>query len=291
MQNRLICGAQLREDSALRESFFALAKRTFDIDFAPWHAAGYWDDSYLPYALEREGRIIANVSVSRMNLRWQGKARQYLQIGTVMVDQAFRGQGLCRALMERALSDWQPRCEAVYLYANDSVLNFYPKFGFRPVAEHQYFAELRPCPGDFAPLNLQNPAHLALLRRCYQKGNPFSQLAAPDHFGLLMFYCGSFLKDCVYYSPAHDAICIAEQQESGLLCYDIFCDAGANLEQMLRQMLSADQRKVFFGFTPPSSCGYSCAPLVQEDTTFFLLRGKEDIFSSRQLMLPLLSHA
>ena len=54
---------------------------------------------------------------------------------------------------------------------------------------------------------------------------PFSLLPSLDNFNLLMFYCGSFLKDCVYYLPEYNAAAVAEQDVTSgtLLCHDIFC--------------------------------------------------------------------
>lgn len=55
-----------------------------------------------------------------------------------MTDKEYRGMGLSRWLIEKTLEDWKDKCDAVYLFANDSVLNFYPKFGIEKALEYQY---------------------------------------------------------------------------------------------------------------------------------------------------------
>lgn len=45
MPYRLVFGAQLRENAALRQSFFSLAEQIFGISFAEWHRGGYWQQS------------------------------------------------------------------------------------------------------------------------------------------------------------------------------------------------------------------------------------------------------
>lgn len=54
-----------------------------------------------------------------------------------MTDENYRKKGLNRILMEKVLSEWKSKCDMIYLYANDSVLDFYLKFGIVPVEEYQ----------------------------------------------------------------------------------------------------------------------------------------------------------
>ena len=46
-----------------------------------------------------------------------------------------RGRGLARRLMEEVLRDWSGRCDGMFLFANGTVLDFYPRFGFRRAAQ------------------------------------------------------------------------------------------------------------------------------------------------------------
>lgn len=124
---------QVRDNAPLRESFFALARRVFGLSFEEWHRAGWWTDRYVPYTMVyRDGSAAANVSVNRIDTVWRGEALRLVQLGTVMTAPAHRGKGLARSLMEAVLDDWGRTCDGVYLYANGTVLEFYPKFGFVP---------------------------------------------------------------------------------------------------------------------------------------------------------------
>lgn len=73
---------------------------------------------------------------NRIDTVWRGEALRLVQLGTVMTAPAHRGKGLARSLMEAVLDDWGRTCDGVYLYANGTVLEFYPKFGFVPAREH-----------------------------------------------------------------------------------------------------------------------------------------------------------
>ena len=132
----------VREDPALRQSFFDLARATFGLDFAPWYASGGWTDLYRPYALEKDGEVVANVSVNLTRLRRGESVGLFVQLGTVMTRPDLRKRGLGRFLMERVLEDWSCACQGIYLFANDSATGYYPRFGFSASYETEHVLPL-----------------------------------------------------------------------------------------------------------------------------------------------------
>ncbi len=296
--------AGIREDAALRGSFNALAETTFGLNFENWYQGGFWGDDYEPHVLLAEGRVAANVSVNRIPLRIGNERRLYIQLGTVMTAPAFRGRGFARFLLTRVLEEWKGRCGAVYLFANDSALGFYPRFGFAPEREYEHRL---PLPGGCAPaarrLDMESGEDRAALLAAYARGNPFSALEMERNPGLLMFYCAQFLKNAVWAVPEADAVVIAEPEADGLLCYDVFGSpaAGSSPAAGLGALLSAAAhgasaasgvRTARLGFTP-AVCppGTRAALRWEEDTTLFVLRGGENPFAGQKRMFPLLSHA
>ena len=280
----------IRQSTALRRSFMKLARRTFDIAFDSWYKAGYWTDRYIPYVLADGGRVVANVSVNTMDIVWQKKTRHYIQLGTVMTDPAYRGQGLARRLLERALADWDDDNAAVYLFANDSVLEFYPKFGFVRCPQYQYALPVTAAPSSFHQLDMSRTKSVRLLQRCYQAGNPCAQLTWKNNFGLLMFYCLGPMKNSVYYSPQLDVVCIAAQDGDTLYCFDIFGPASLPLPELLPQLAGPATTTAVLGFTPDDTAGMTAAPITDGDT-LFIRGGGEDLFTGQQRMFPILSHA
>ena len=118
------------EDDRLRAALNALTRKTFGFDFEGWYAAGGWEGDYLPYALMDGGRMIANVSVNRMRFLQNGQERHYVQLGTVMTDEAFRRRGLASQLMRAAMDDMRGACDGFYLFGDLSALGFYDKAHF-----------------------------------------------------------------------------------------------------------------------------------------------------------------
>lgn len=289
MQYKLV--KQVKEIDILRNSFNDLAIETFDLSFENWYKNGFWTNKYIPYVLVHNDKAIANASVNVIHTLWNKIPKCYIQIGTVMTDLAYRNQGLSRHLMNEIIAEWKDNCDAIYLYANDTVLDFYPKFGFSKAVEHQYSMQITPAVGDFEKLDMDKKTDQELLRRCYERSNPFSKLPMKDNYGLIMFYCTAFLKNNVYYSKKYDAICIARQDKTTLDCFDIFCSQNHSMDTILAELASSKTNKVILFFTPKNTANCECTKIVKEDETLFILPNKDNIFEHNKIMFPALSHA
>ena len=280
-------------DDDLRRSFNELARSTFEISFEAWREAGWWTDRYRPYALADGRRIAANASVNLMSLvRPDGRRLNLIQLGTVMTDPAYRNQGLARRLMKTILDEWTGRVDGFYLFANDSVLDFYPKFGFERRPEYQYWQPWtrRPTADGLRRLDLSAAADVELLRRLYQGGNPWSALSPADNFGLLMFYALGPLKDCFQYSEVLDAVIIAAEEDGELLCYEAFGRSDVKLTDLLSLTAGPVTTRLALGFTPIQTDGWLARPLADDEALF--VRGwSGHEFLENKLSFPLLSHA
>ena len=288
-QELTLCKNVMRDD-ARRSAFDALAQATFGLSFENWYQTGFWSDSNIPYTLFDGERAVANVAVNRMDVLFDGEVRHYIQLGTVMTDPAYRNRGLIRRIMEAILEDWRDSCHGMFLFANNTVLDFYPKFGFRREIQYRYTLPIERSSPAARQLCLDKPEDLAILREHYKTRNPFSRLQVVENFGLLMFYCGSFYKDCVYYVPQFDAVVIAEREGRVLNCLDVFCGAGQDLGAILSAVGTEETAEAALLFTPNCVPACRAEPTFDDDNALFVLEGKENLFSGRKLLFPEISH-
>ncbi len=282
--------SSVRQNPEIRRSFNELAGRVFDLDFEPWYQSGWWGDGYQPYALVADGQVVANASFSLMTLSWRGRTLRLGQIGTVMTHPDWRGKGCSGWLMKRILDDWQDRCDALFLFGNDSVVNFYPKFGFKPAHEYEW---LRPSPvrsGSSRKLDMELAADRERLLERHRAGNPFAALSLQSNPGMIMFYCSQFMRNHIHWDEAHQAVVIAEPTDDGLLIYDIFGGHGYGLDAILAAISPETAGIIRFGFTPLDTDSCRMRERKEEDSTFFVLARGESLFDQHQLMIPLLAH-
>lgn len=279
---------RLDQNETLFHSFNALAQSTFGISFSEV------GNGYEPHVLAIDGVVCANISVNLTPFSHNGQRRSYIQLGTVMTAPDFRGRGLSRWLMEFILDAWIGRCDALYLFANDSVLDFYPKFGFSVQNETAY-AWARPTMATSTVqsiFSLLNPSDShALLFEKYAIGNCFSAFYLMENTPIPTFYWDGIFCKNLYYLPQFDVIAIAEWEDDTLLCHEVLGSTSAPLSDILQCLCRPETKQAVLGFTPKDTFGFTSFSHHEEDTTLFLHTSGENLIAAHTLRFPVCAHA
>lgn len=282
-----------KDNTLFRKSYNTLTQKTYGFDFEQWYQSGYWGSGYMPYSLLDGENIVANVSTSIVDCLVLGETKRYIQIGTVMTDHDYQNQGLARYLMKRVIEECKSKCDMIYLFANDSVLNFYPKFGFTAVREYQYFKTItndnEVVVAEKLDMSLEDNRELVIDK--VNNSISMSKLTMMKNVGLVMFYCTSFMSDKVYYLSKQDVIAIAELQGDTLYLQDIFSLSAVDLDSVIKSLTNKEVKAVVLGFIPNDIDSYFVNLLEEDDTTLFVMEDKADLFKDNKLMFPILSHA
>lgn len=282
-----------KEDVTLRNSFNSLTEKTYGFNFKQWYEDGYWGEKYIPYSLLDGDKVVSNVSVNIMDFFILGEKKKYVQIGTVMTDEEYRGQGLCRVLIELVLKEWEDKCDLIYLFANDSVLDFYPKFGFEVCDEYQY--SLNKTKDDksekIRKMSIDNDSDREIIYNMACNTIPLSKVSMKNNTSLIMFYCAYFMKDNIYYLEDYDTVVICEFNEDILYLQEVLSRKEVKLDNIINATMNEKTKKVVLGFTPKDISSYEKTLVNEEDTTLFIKIGKDNPFKTGDLMFPVLSHA
>lgn len=285
----LICN--YRDRTELRKSFDELAKETFHLSFEDWYQNGYWQEGYNPYSFVENGRIIANVSVNRTDFICEGKKKRLIQLGTVMTAREYRGRGLIRRIMEQIEAEYAPKADGIYLFANDSVLDFYPKFGFRKQTECEYYRPVHTqSKRRVQPVPMQGKRDWTVLERAIAGSVPQGGFEMTGNPQLILFYVTKFMRDSVYFDPLTESYVIAEEENGTLLFYSIFADRPVD-PAVVAEGFGAGIHMLKLGFTPLNAGGYTVREHKEEDTTLFVKGDGWETFADQKAMFPLLSHA
>ncbi len=281
-----------KNNKKLRGYLNNLTKETYGFDFENWYQGGYWKDSYVPYSILDGDRIVSNVSITIIDFIIDDIKRTYIQIGTVMTHEAYRGQGLNRALMEKVLKDWKGNCDMIYLFANDTVLDFYPKFGFSPIQEYQHTRDIVSTKSttDSIQLDMTDTKNKELLHKEVKTSFHYSKISVVDNTSLVMFYYISFTTQNVYYIKKYDAIVVATFHDTILHIHDIFSKKEIPVDAIIEAMSYKKIKKVVLGFTPKDTEQYDESPLEPDDK-LFILDDKRELFKNARYRFPMLSHA
>ena len=284
-----------RQEDTLRKSFNELAKTTFGLEFEDWYQNGYWTDCYNPYSIVIDHKVVSNVSVNTMEFLYQGEHKTYIQLGTVMTDKQYRNQGLTKIIMQAIEHDYKEKVDGFYLFANDSVLDYYPKFGYRKAIEYQYSKVLsnelgsKPICKQAKQIPMDGKKSWLLLEKTIDRSVSNSAFDMIHNKGLIMFYVTQFMQNDVYYVEEQDAYVIAEIKEEELFIHSTFSNKVVDIDNLVRAF--GDINKVVLGFTPITRKGYVMEELREENTTLFVQGRGFDLYDEKGIRFPSLSHA
>ncbi|EAC8105286.1 GNAT family N-acetyltransferase [Listeria monocytogenes] len=282
-----------KDNKMYRDSFNRLAESTFDINFEEWYSDGFWNDKYVCYSYIDDNKVIANVSINKMNLIYQGEDYRALQIGTVMTHPDYRGKGLAKKLLEHVIAKYEDQYDFLYLFANDTVLDFYPKFGFERVEESSFTVDacgLKRESSNLKKLNPDNKTDFQLIRRIVSEKTPLSNiLDVRESEDLLMFYVLIALKNELYYIEELDVIVLMEQEDADLYVLDILSTKKLDVVEVLRYLPIKKIETIHLLFTPEKSKYIDAAHIIETEDMLFV---RPNILTSENYFLfPATSHA
>lgn len=278
-----------RDNDKLRTSFNQLAEKVFGLSFEGWYQNGFWKENYNPYSVVIDGKVVSNISVNQCSMNYNGKVVRLLQLGTVMTDPDHRGKGYSRELMERILSEYEGKTDGIYLFANDSVTSFYPKFGFREHTEYQYSRDVSTDSertAEAVPMNDKNDwdKMVKIINERPQSGRMYMV----GNAGLYMFYLSQFMTENVFRIPGSDTYAVAEEEDGTLVLHAVFGDCG--IDRAI-DAFGRDIKKAVLCFTPTDTSGFTKQELHEEDTTLFVKGEFFDRTADDEFMFQAITHA
>lgn len=274
----LIFVKNYKNNEVLRKSFFELAKSTFDISFEDWYEQGFWGEGYIPFSFVEGEKVIANASVNVLELVINGERKKAIQIGTVMTHPDYQKRGLSASLMNKVIEEFEDQVDFMYLFANETVLEFYPKFGFKAVEEHIFSIDFPlDCTTDsnmnfsnftnlttstpsalaqasIRKLDVSQPEDLRLITKFASERLPVSQRFGTNNTkGIVMYYCLNVFNDHIYYLENEDVIAIFGKENNHIDVFDIISINEmneSNIQNILAKIGGNDTVKATFHFTP-----------------------------------------
>ncbi|WP_249899952.1 GNAT family N-acetyltransferase [Paenibacillus sp. PK3_47] len=284
-----------KNNKVYRDSFNQLANLVFGINFEVWYQKGFWDDRYICYSFISDHVVIANVSVSKMDLIINGVIKKAIQIGTVMTHPDFRGKGLSGKLMRHVLNIYEQDCDIFFLFANRTVLDFYPRFGFEAFGESKFKLEFHPTPkADTAlrKLKYSSKEDLEFMRKMVLSRRPISeQFAVSNDLGLFMFYAITVFPESIYYSQEDDAIIVYQQEGHTLNLYDIVSQCEVDLNRILNRIANEQTKYIQFHFTPDQIPEEAQYEWVDSNGDLLFIKADFVLEKNLKICVPILAHA
>lgn len=282
-----------KDNQKYRESFNELAKLVFDLDFSQWYEKGCWNDQYSCYSYIDGEKVIANASISKMTVAVNGKDYKAIQVGTVMTHPDYRHKGLAKKLMNEIIHKYEKQCDFIYLFANETVIDFYPKFGFTRVQESRYFLNAdglqKKSNKTIRKLNVENINDVFLLKLYAKERIPVSSvLDVKENESLLMFYFLIAFPNSIYFIEDEDIIVLFEIEGEELHLFDVVSRSMIDVIEVLNYITSWDVKRIIFHFIPDCQNLESEEIETEDDVLFVRPMIK---FGTERPLFPLTSHS
>lgn len=261
---------------AWHQPFFSHVGQVFQgVDFRRWGALGGWTEAYEVFALAVGAEIVASIGRTRMRLVVDGQEATGFQLGAVSTREGHRGEGLSRRLIEAVLADLDHPDQPVILFANPRVLDFYPRFGFRPVDQHRFTAPVGIAPAAIpAPvLDMARTDDRALLAAIAGRATPVNRcFAARDYFPILLWHlCDRPMR--VHHLKPFDGVAVVSEEASRLTLHDLQAPRPFPLAEALPSLVTAPAREIAFGFDP-GDWWPGATPSGPDPESYLFVRGR-----------------
>jgi GNAT superfamily N-acetyltransferase len=270
----------LNSTQEMKNRYNDLIMDTFEFSFDRWFSLDLWDEDYESYNIVENGIMIANISAFKMKMLINGVERNCLQFGAVATRGEHRGKGLSRVIMEH-ISNLYPGVPA-FLFGNDNVLDFYPKFGFRVAEEKQAFIKQEiHNEGEMIKLNIKDPKIDRYLKERKQFSGIFDcrNQYSVNWFHLIMGY-----EDNVFEIPKLGVMLVATQQGSTLTIHDIASGKPLSFSELSAHLYFKGVSTIKFEFNPDwLDFEYELSEYKVEDSTLFI---KGDLGSKSGFIVP-----
>lgn len=297
MEEPMIQIYDYKDNNEYRASFNRLMELVYGINFEQWYEKGCWDDHYICHSMVHNNEVIANISVGKMDLIINGVNRKAIQIGTVMTHPDYRGKGLSKQLMNEVLAKYELDCDFFLLFANSSVLDFYPKFGFSRLAESQF--KLKWDRGRTAivktslrKLSPSNHEDFEFIKERVSSRIPISErFGSQNDQWLVTFYAINVFPEHIYYSKEDDAIIVYGHEGETLHLYDVVSRRKIDFNRLITSIANEHTETIRFHFTPDPTIEGVRAERIDETDDVLFVKPNFDLGDGILFCVPKLAHA
>ena len=259
-----------RNDPEYEVMFDALINEVFGFSFDVWLRRKLWDERYVSYSIIDGGKMLANLCICDTDMKVDGERFRAIQLGAVSTSKSARGKGLSKRLMERVMSDYADI--PAFLFANKSVLDFYPRFGFRQVQTYRpvLYEIINNDPQKAVKLDADDPVVVDKLngRSNYSEILDCLNTQPTQRFHLLMDY-----PDDIYHLPEFDVIVVAYQDNNRLFLADVFSGKPVAFEAIKCSLPFENIDLIEFGFCPDRLDVSPVWEAVPMDHVMFFVKG------------------
>lgn len=247
--------------------------------FLEWWERGFWKDSYRPYSILEAGKIISNVTATLMDVIIKGKTYKSVQIGAVGTIPEYRNKGLSQMLMAYVLQKFGEETDLYFLFANESVLEFYPKFDFIPIPEKLFLLDTDSPKDKYSArrLDLKNFDDYRLLQGLINERKNLTEIFGAENYGpITMWHIFNSYRNSLYYLSDEDALIIKKEKNHEMHVRDIIFRKSFDILPAMSKVIESEAINKIYYYFPPDKIVYPYTQTV-DYKSYLYVRSKIEI--------------
>lgn len=217
------------------------------LDFQFWYDLELWDENYESYSISDGEEIVSNICVYKTKIIFNGKIQLALSLGAVATKKEYRGRGFSRNIMEHIFRKYKN--VPMYLSANENVIDFYKKFGFKQVYEKSpiYFVSVD---SKISAKKLKYDDN-KVINYVYNRVNYSTKLDCLNTAPINMFHIHlGYIKSDIYELSDIETMIVANQCEEILKIKAMYSLKKISLNDLIENLPFSGVDKIEFGFMP-----------------------------------------
>ncbi|MBN1300421.1 MAG: GNAT family N-acetyltransferase [Melioribacteraceae bacterium] len=265
-----------RNNEILRNAFDTFISEVFPgISFKEWYKRGFWTGSYQPFSIIKSGKIVSSASAAFMDIIINHKKKyKAIQLGAVGTLPEYRNQGLSRHIIDLIIKKYRDEVDFFFLYANKTVPEFYPKFGFKKAEEYSFSIESAIPTAEYSPriLNLSDVCDFKLIKDMVENRRVLTKIFGAENYGFItMWHILNLYHDKLFYLEDENAVIIKLEKENTIHIIDVIYKESFAFDSALPKIICSEAIKSVKYYFPPDQINYSYENVVKEDTYLFIL--------------------
>ena len=292
MYNKINITENYSSDKKLRNYYNDFISKVFPgISFKDWHKLGFWTKDYIPFSIIESGKIISNVSAALMTTIVNGEKHRAIQIGAVGTLPEYRKKGFSKYLTNYVLDKYKNSVDHFFLFANDSVLDFYPKFGFKYINENIWVLESHIPKSNYSArkLVLTNENDYNLLIDLIKNRKSITNIFGAANYGFItMWHVINQYSNNMLYLEDENIIFIISENNGTVNIIDVIFSNPFDFQSTLPKILQSDSvQSIIYSF-PPDQLKYNFDVKKNKHSGLFTL-GKIEL-SDTEVKFPETAH-
>ncbi|MGK0468342.1 GNAT family N-acetyltransferase [Clostridium sp.] len=289
--NDYIIVSNYMNNEKYRLSFNKLSMDIFESDPEKWYEKNLYYNKCAFYSYIYHDKVVANISVNIMDLIVDGQKKTALQLSGIMTHPAHRNKGLSASLINYIIDKYENEYDIIYIFAEDSVLSFYTKFGFKQIIEDSYELDTNQINRKeimIKKLEIDDKNDCDTILRSIKNRQPLSKkLDIFNDLWPLHIFCMYVYTDDMYYLEDEDTIVIANREDGCVHIYDVVSLAPIDIDSIIEKIITPDDEKIEFHFIPESNKYNILKISKKRPDNWLFVRSNNTVF--KEVLFPLTS--